>query len=259
MDRAFKPSVTEFLNNYAFKSRPVILEGITDDWAASTKWTWEYVQDQFGSNIQFAKKCRNKAEPGKSFTITEYIEYMRNNNDADPFYLKNCQFHRNTELINDYPLPEYLQSWHVALPEDSRPFLSWLYLASKDTFSSIHLDIFNTSAWNAVISGKKLWLFYHPDDYDFLYDGIANPFEPDLNKFPYLSKTNPIWGIQSPGEVIYTPSNWWHAVYNLEAGISLTENFVNQSNYNAVLKNLYDNGLNEQAMAFELIIKMSLA
>lgn len=37
-----------------------------------------------------------------------------------------------------------------------------------------------------------------------------------------------------PGETVFTPRGWWHAVLNEEGGVSLTENFINEISYDIV-------------------------
>jgi histone arginine demethylase JMJD6 len=32
--------------------------------------------------------------------------------------------------------------------------------------------------------------------------------------------------IQEPGDIIFVPQNWWHAVINLENSVAITQNFV---------------------------------
>jgi oxalate decarboxylase/phosphoglucose isomerase-like protein (cupin superfamily) len=36
--------------------------------------------------------------------------------------------------------------------------------------------------------------------------------------------------VQRPGDIIYTPSNWWHQVRNETCTLALTENFINETN-----------------------------
>jgi oxalate decarboxylase/phosphoglucose isomerase-like protein (cupin superfamily) len=36
--------------------------------------------------------------------------------------------------------------------------------------------------------------------------------------------------VQRPGDIIFTPSNWWHQVRNDTCTLALTENFINETN-----------------------------
>jgi ribosomal protein L16 Arg81 hydroxylase len=40
----------------------------------------------------------------------------------------------------------------------------------------------------------------------------------------------------NPGDLIYIPSDWWHAVRNAEDGVAITYNIVNISNYARVFR-----------------------
>ena len=134
-----------------------------------------------------------------------------------------------------------------------------------------------TSAWNALCSGKKLWILFHPSTpKHFLTtssldtniniednDGISNDdlwedlyswiyFElPEIRKriklhFDLLldlknekkseAKTtmnSNFWYrefIQVPGEIVYVPPDWHHAVFNLENSVAITQNYCSRTN-----------------------------
>jgi histone arginine demethylase JMJD6 len=247
IDRISKPTKSEFNENYGLKSKPVLITGLMDNWKAKTKWTSDFLKQNFGNLEEPAYRSNNRDDK-KIFKLEDYINYMETNSDKDPYYLTNTQFHLDTEMVNDYEVPSYfttcLQVMKDKLPRKFQ--LSCIYIGAKNTFSKLHLDIFNSSAWNAVISGKKIWLFYPPNQFRYLYNGAVNPFEPDLNKYPEFVNATPIVCVQNPGEVVYTPSRWWHAVYNEEAGLSLTENFVNETNFETVIMTmLYHKNIDE--------------
>ena len=236
IDRISNPTKAEFNENYGLKSKPVLITGLMDNWEAKTKWTPEFFKNKFGNVEATASRSKDRNDR-KTFKIGDYFNYMEGSSEKDPYYLTNSQFHLNTELINDYEPPSYFKTC-LDMMKEKLPLtfqLSWLYIGAKNTFSALHLDIFNTSAWNGVISGKKIWLFYAPNQAKYLYNGMVNPFDPDLNKFPEFVNAKPIVCVQNPGDVVYTPSRWWHAVYNEEAGVSLTENFVNETNFETVI------------------------
>ena len=95
----------------------------------------------------------------------------------------------------------------------------------------MHVDTMMSSAWHAVVSGQKKWVFYPPDQGANLYFVEVDAFNPDFSQFPLFARAcAPLVCTQKRGDVVFTPSGWWHQVVNEEAGISVTESFLNESN-----------------------------
>ena len=227
----------KFNERYGFPSVPVMVSDLTDTWEAKQKWSFEFFKQRFGDVIGRAERTQNGLKESKEFTIESYIDYMTSTEDESPFYLRNTQFHLGTELSYDYQIPAYFDCWYAHNTKGNNKYaLSWIFMGAANTFSKLHLDIWDSSAWNAVLSGKKLWVFYDPSQAEFLYDGQVNPFNPDYEKFPKFAEARAKICVQDAGKVVLTPSGWWHAVMNLEAGISITENFINETNYENVIR-----------------------
>ena len=81
----------------------------------------------------------------------------------------------------------------------------------------------------ALVRGKHLMQKGEDDEAINYFDYI----------FPRLKQTEGhrleiIEGIQYPGETIFVPGGWWHAVLNLDHTIAVTENFCNWGNFDRV-------------------------
>lgn len=120
--------------------------------------------------------------------------------------------------------------------------------------SEVHIDPLGTSAWNTSIRGHKRWILIPPgpgidknlvrgkhlikdgeDDeaiqyFDFILPRLKKTEGPEgSGKIPYW-----IEGVQQPGETIFVPGNWWHAVLNLDLTVAITQNFCNYGNFERV-------------------------
>lgn len=154
------------------------------------------------------------------------------------YYLRDWTFeHPCPDLLADFVTPALLHSWTESLPDEMRPSLRWIYIGVKGSGSALHVDTMHSSAWNGVIQGKKLWTFYPCARKDGVL--TSDPADPAA-----VRPEEAIICIQNPGDLVYTPSGWLHKVDNLEAGISITENFVNAINHAAVRRYL----VNENSM-----------
>src|ERR1700692_3353776 len=94
IDRIANPTKSEFNENYGFKSKPVLITGVTDNWKAKTRWTADFFKTNFGDIEEAAWRSDDRTD--KIFIkLRDYFNYMENNSDKDPYYLANTQFHHN--------------------------------------------------------------------------------------------------------------------------------------------------------------------
>lgn len=225
-----------FITRFAKPNIPFLYKNGVKDTVAMQKWDWAFFSEQYGDRTIIVYRTGNRNQYQKML-FKDYIDYILTTHDADPFYLldwfvdKNCP-----EVCADYSVPAYFDSW-VDLFMPISKFLAF-YIGPKNSASPLHIDILSTSAWNAVFKGQKLWVFYPPNQSEFVYNGKVNPFKPDYNKYPLYKMAKGIVAIQNAGDLIFTPSNWWHCVYNMEHTISLTDNFINGSNSHLLVRNL---------------------
>jgi Cupin-like domain len=159
-------------------------------------------------------------------------------------YLSQWAVFSHPELYKDYQVPNYFSNWLEKLPRKIQQkygiTYSTLYIGPKGTGTSLHIDNRNTSAWLAVLSGRKRFIFFSPDQESFLYDGAVDALNPDLERFPLYAKAQPVEVILEAGDLVYFPSKWWHQVENLEDSIALSHNLVDEWNADVVLQSAFE-------------------
>jgi histone arginine demethylase JMJD6 len=234
-DRRRNLTRDDFMREYALPAIPVVLEGAASEWPAIRKWNDDFFLRNYGALDVTVSRVRDKRDR-KRMRLDEYLGYMRGDAGNDPYYLASWVFDKDCpELLEDYENPPSFDRWEQHLPAQVRPQWRWLFMGPVGSGSPLHVDTFHSSAWNAVITGKKRWLFYHPNETAFLYQGKVDVFHPDPQQFPRFARAEGVECTQYPGDVVFTPSGWWHQVYNEEPGISITENFIDAANCENVM------------------------
>ncbi|MEP0265318.1 cupin-like domain-containing protein [Dokdonia sp.] len=241
--KMFKPikriseiSLSDFNNQYAIPKIPLVIEKMSQDWPATTKWSLSAFKARFADKI--IEITRSSDAYTKEMRFEDFIEYMQETDDEHAYYFKNWEFEDDhPELLEEYKVLPHFQSWLDSLPAEQRPRFKWIYIGPKNSYSKLHIDILKTNAWNILFTGKKLWLFFPPEEQENLY---SNQFHPDFPGylFPSASGLNGYYAVQNPGEIMFTPGDWFHQVYNLESTIALTENYVNETNFDLVRDHL---------------------
>lgn len=182
--------------------------------------------------------------------LTMYNDYMNSNLDESPLYLFDCSSEamRNNDIKYKVPLDHIFghERDFFELFGHRRPDHRWLIIGPERSGSTFHKDPNGTSAWNSLISGKKYWIMFPPDQLPagVLTDGeeseVTAPSslaEWFLSGFYEQAKHEPGFHhtVCEKNECMYVPSGWWHLVVNLTECVALTGNFVVQPNLGVVL------------------------
>lgn len=253
--------------------KPVIVTDALDHWGARSKWTFDLFKSRYGSEMIIAPAgLHSKAE--KAMRLRDYIDYL----DAPsgrapgfwidpvtkrplaepsdpitaPMYLVGWNaFRLHPELLEDVELsPRFVDDWLPLLPASLRTVLdvatryvsATVLLGPKGSLSSLHVDFLHTHSYLAQIIGRKRCVLFAPDDSPALYEGKVDPDQPDFEKNPLFRDATAFECTLGPGEVLFTPHNWWHHVVGLEKSITIAYNFFNRVNFSdymtALLKRL---------------------
>eukprot|EP01100_Stratorugosa_tubuloviscum_P005992 TRINITY_DN261_c0_g1_i1.p1 TRINITY_DN261_c0_g1~~TRINITY_DN261_c0_g1_i1.p1 ORF type:complete len:527 (+),score=221.65 TRINITY_DN261_c0_g1_i1:62-1642(+) len=246
----------EFDRVYDKGSKPLIIQGAMDNWPAMQKWQKNAFLTKYGDQMFYVDEVDDNCHK-LVMRLRDYIRYSEINKDEDPIYLFDPKFGDNyPEMLSDYEIPIFFKEDYFNVlndgteAEQERPRFRWFLWGCPRSGSSFHVDFNHTSAWNALISGRKRWALYPPhicppnvkatqdEDGEISYN---SPYVVKwlLQTYPTLpAQWKPIEVIQEPGEIIWVPSGWWHMVLNLTETIAVTQNFVNRNNWRAALADL---------------------
>ena len=166
----------------------------------------------------------------------------------------------NISIGDEYDVPKYFKDDLFKFAgERRRPPYKWLLVGPQRSGTCSHIDPLATSAWNTLISGRKYWAVFPPNvTKEFAKckkyirknedDEAINYFVDHLPrlKHAYMNDTSGkvhresfnsnypcpfVEFVQGPGDTVYVPGGWWHAVLNVEDSIAITQNFCSKQNF----------------------------
>jgi histone arginine demethylase JMJD6 len=253
---ARKLSVEQFIEKYEAPNVPVMLTHVADDWDA-VKGAWlpgkllEKYQDR-----RF--KCGEDDDgfPVK-MELKQFLRYMANQRDDSPLYVFDSMYEGNTKtdcgIRREYEVPKYFrEDLFRMVGEHRRPPYRWFLLGPKRSGTGVHIDPLGTSAWNTLIYGLKRWVIFPPHftreemKAKHLVKKDRGEDDESIDYFnrilPRLLASDPKYAkeciqlVQRPGETIYVPGSWWHAVLNLTDTVAITQNYCSTANFPRVWK-----------------------
>lgn len=152
--------------------------------------------------------------PGKRQALANYGRYvsMLKNNEIPPFmkdkpimYVFDNEILTSNEgkkLFNDISIPNYFENY----PWNSAQFM-W---GPPNSGAPLH---HHKDAWNGLVFGEKHWWFYPP-----AFAVSSTKISSNWDSI-YFCK-------QLPGDLMYVPDSWSHAVYNAEFSSAVAIEFT---------------------------------
>jgi len=222
---------------------PVIVTDATRDWAARTKWNFDFFREQYGpeqvvvTDRLFHPKVVRRVAFGEFLTYCQFpfATKLAGISEHSMYLTGYSPFSKHPELLKDFADPYFVENSYRtlegALADWYNDNFSWIFIGPRGTWSPLHIDLYATHAWLAQITGRKRILLFCPTDNSRLYNGEVDLLSPDLNKHPLLAEAKPYEAILEPGDVIFIPAGWPHDVVSLDASISVTANFAGPSNF----------------------------
>ncbi len=249
IERRANLSTEEFMKEYVYPNRPVIVTDALRQWKAVGRWTPEFFKREFGDmNLALNKVAWSKENGGADASMASFVDRVLASTDENPApYLRNqnlCELFPS--LMQDVsPMPGYsFPNW---LPESysfkslQRVFhehseIQFYFGGTGGAFPVLHYDVLASHAYLFQIYGRKKFIVFSPDQTKYLYlkprnFSQVNVEKPDLEKFPLFKQAKAATFVLEPGEFLFVPSKWWHTTKMLTPCITISLNVVNDSNW----------------------------
>lgn len=246
----------------------------TDRWIPKQESTNNKAKDEHDDDISvnICKLGNRKFKCGEDddknsikIRLKYFLKYLQTNRDDSPLYVFDSSFERDTysrSLLQDYTVPSYFNNdlFTGLVSEYRRPPYRWILIGPQRSGSTVHIDPLGTNAWNTLLQGQKRWCLFPPhvpkhivkgkgivvDEADddeaihyFMYilpkirqRAIHCRYQDEYRKFCCYEFT------QHPGETVFVPNGWWHAVLNLTHTVGVTQNYVSKRNFHTVWKHV---------------------
>ena len=235
-----KVTVEQFKNEIVPQNKPVILKSLMGDWSVvkaakeSSRAFADYIKSHdrkkevlalVGSpdikgRFFYNKDLKNNNFIRKPVTLSVAVEHLMINIDKP---------NPNAIAVQAVQVREVLQKFDEENPQPlldkSIPPTMWM---GNQAMVAPHYDPYDNLA--AVVAGRRKFTLFPPEQINNLYLGpllntpagvpisMVNLLDPDFEQFPRFQQALDAGqeAVLEPGDAIYIPALWWHAVQSLD-------------------------------------------
>lgn len=234
-------SQADFLENYYAKNIPLILSDITENWSALGLWNPEYLKNKYGQVEIEVQSDRDRdrlyeidiEKHRKKMQMADYADAVMAGGATNNYYMVanngNIEKTALAKLLDDIEIfPEYLD------PQNTKG-TTFFWFGPAGTITPLHHDPVNLMF--VQVYGRKVWKIIPPYYTHMLYNyrGVFSEVDcenPNYEKYPLFQKIPIIEVTLNPGDTIFIPVGWWHAVKSLDISISMSfTNFIFPNQY----------------------------
>ncbi|MBO9533995.1 MAG: cupin-like domain-containing protein [Solirubrobacteraceae bacterium] len=230
LPRVTNPSAEEFLEDFYSRNRACVIEGAMESWPALERWqSPDYLKSVCGDAIVEAQSRGNAggdaatlsdANLAKSLPFGEFIDIVETAGESQDWYMIANNGAKNLQpllpLLDDVAYAPFLQ------PDPARTFL---WYGPKGIVTPLHHDLTNNLM--AQVRGRKYIQLIAPHESAHMYNHVhrysqVDSFDIDYDAFPAMRDVTIVDVELGPGQMLFIPSGWWHAVRGLDISITLT-------------------------------------
>ena len=249
LERISRTNAVEFAREYLTGTgRPVVVTDAMDCWPAKTLWSFDYLAERAGDHRVLAMDDLARPSVIQALSLREYASYctqpffsrLAEIENEKPFYISHPLI-KHPELLDEISQPDFINNYYLQLSGEMLSWyhevFGWIYIGPAKTVTALHVDHYMTHTWSAQVVGRKRFLLFSPEDLASIPDPAvrAHLMSDVFNCQPPAPNPlrNPVAyeAVVEPGEMVVFPAGWGHHVVALEPSISVSYNFVTESNF----------------------------
>ncbi len=225
-------SPEEFYQKYVKTLTPVKLKNYAQDWAAPSKWTYDFLRQKAGHHKvklhgawQDNEPTRIEMPPVKEVPFSEYLDMLEKDVPSDlRIFLFNL-FKLEPDLLDDFDYPPLMEGYLEDYP--------YMFFGAAGSDVRMHYDIDLSNVFITQFGGTKRITLFDQNQTKYLYKlpftthSAADIGNPDYDKFPALKLAQGWQTDLLPGETLFMPSGIWHYIQYLDGSFSLSLRTLN--------------------------------
>ncbi len=242
-----------FHRDYFKPQKPVVIEGLTNDWPAYSKWNLDYMKQIAGDKevpLYDDRPVQHEDgfnEPHARMKMEAYIDLLKSEPTRYRIFLWNI-LKEIPELQKDFSFPNLGVRLMKGLP--------MLFFGGEDSFTFMHYDIDLANIFHFHFDGVKECILFPQTENKLLYrvphslitHESINFSDPDYEAWPGLKYAKGYKTRLNHGDVLYIPEGYWHYMKYVTPGISMSLRGIahNPKNlckavYNVAVMRYFDN------------------
>ncbi len=211
--------------------KPFIIRNASTSWNAISTWNADYLSELVGTNQVWIRDSHQHSSQIERVAFSEFLSRLQKNTKTKKPYLVLSRMlaHRRarsvqlSRLLKDIEIPCYIpweRLWEINL---------WMGYGSNK--SHLHFDPEENLL--IPINGAKELIIFEPKYTKYIYQNLdkggnilqskVDIFNLDYKKFSKIKNVKYYQIKVEPGDALYIPSGWWHAVESAK-GINISVN-----------------------------------
>jgi hypothetical protein len=234
--RVDQMSALQFWQHCLLHDHPLHFRKGAIAWRSFQKWSLNYLKNALAeTQVTLAKSIggafnyvdKNSSEQTPELHTMLFREAVEEviSSSTNSYNFSYIQQHPIAEkfpqLLKDIDRPQWLSPTKFL-------YVVNLWIGSQGCFSPLHFD--QSDNFLVQVQGQKHVMLFSKQDSPFLYANSISGAKhismldlrcPDHNRFPLFTRAKPYSALLEPGDVIYIPRKWWHAVESMDTAISI--------------------------------------